>query len=1146
MGVLLNLMVLEGFSNCLPNSSPPVLTKSGVLPGDQARLRNHGIEGFVSDNVVRSIVLSNAEEYHSFVARCRKLTVDDLISVVSQTTFDQETTVRLLRWWRRFCRATGVNPIRGATLKESIRFRLESTPSTVKQMNSYLFFVEDKYAVLLKDLPLPATVLPTIFHEAVGASVLTSDIFRDIWFSSLPFEIFTDFISHHQSMTEGKPEDDMLRVKILSVLCQEYQRRYGPERTVYGNLCQSLLSKTRCIPFDSDAPTAITADYPGEVYLSSAELRAFDGIGSFHKVSAVLHGAGVSDDFLLALGVRKSVSVDFLFAHLDTLAWSKDPKTLIEYLRTATLNRSDVQKLQSTRYLPAKNDSTTSFAPSELYLPNEAIDIFPFVRQLQWPSEPEVSERSENGRFLIKVGVQTRPGLTDLLTFASSSSLSDDQRIKALDYISDGLGSSNGTFAKEYRILSNSVRKSFKFLPCTLNEPLTREDPRRILCSVGECYGDSSAAIMGFPVVDPKLGKRGERYSDRFECDGKPSGSATLSKLAHITELAKSELKSCSPEDMKETSIRISKIFNEMFGYLSHRVSDFHTTTIATVTRDAIIPSESNGTILWLRPDEVFFRRADKPSDTLTEELFHMIDFNPFLAAAGVKESATTKEIFQRILKSPDDVLRIMGSESKYRSLLRRIAASPPFSLANVPDSIRKCPFLLGYSVRPNALQFESEEGSEPSEKITYKLAKAEDLYVVDNSNFARMFPVQRAPPETDLEDFYIALGSKYISKSITRRYEIVGKPNSDSELVDAFCERLRERGPLLVSPNVTSRPLVRGAASILEDGNLGVYEATNLLVVYTLGKQSRRNRTTCFARPDGKNRNALYLTANLDMFDAGQAIGDLILQRCQLEDAFFISSLLEAPLDSLRSRGFPVDRLVKPVEPSFLAEDEKDDTTEHASENTGQKEIATRSMNDDSEGSKVDILKNMFPQADPSMLKSLLGKDPSMNDVMKLANQLATGVVPKSDGDDTVSTRADDDKESSPAIEEQAKKKSLRKRLSKAFGGKKASSFGGMQMPQTAGVTVSPPTSNSTEQRKPVPPSSDANTQNVLENALANSVSSANTVQKSGFDSPETNLTSIPKDLDRGDSWYGCRCRLTLPSYHDFPVSVRCCLGIL
>jgi hypothetical protein len=53
--------------------------------------------------------------------------------------------------------------------------------------------------------------------------------------------------------------------------------------------------------------------YKQDLYLYSAELKAFDGVGSFHKASKTLKDAGVTEDFLLAIGVRKSIAIEFLF-----------------------------------------------------------------------------------------------------------------------------------------------------------------------------------------------------------------------------------------------------------------------------------------------------------------------------------------------------------------------------------------------------------------------------------------------------------------------------------------------------------------------------------------------------------------------------------------------------------------------------------------------------------------------------------------------------------------------------------------------------------------------------------------------------------------------------------------------------------------
>lgn len=156
------------------------------------------------------------------------------------------------------------------------------------------------------------------------------------------------------------------------------------------------------------------------------------------------------------------------------------------------------------------------------------------------------------------------------------------------------------------------------------------------------------------------------------------------------------------------------------------------------------------------------------------------------------------------------------------------------------------------------------------------------------------VFPVLRAPHESDLEDFYASLGSAYISQKVKTSFEVIGRSQQATSLTKQLGERIRERSPLLVSPSVTSRPLVSNAASILGDGQLNLVEADDLKAVYSLGRTVRNQRVTSCTKPAGMRKNNLYITGEFDWFDVGNAIGGLILQRCQLEDAFFIGSLLE------------------------------------------------------------------------------------------------------------------------------------------------------------------------------------------------------------------------------------------------------------
>jgi hypothetical protein len=523
-----------------------------------------------------------------------------------------------------------------------------------------------------------------------------------------------------------------------------------------------------------------------------------------------------------------------------------------------------------------------------------------------------------------------------------------------------------------------------------------------------------------------------------------------------------------------------------------------------------------------------------------------------------VKQQATTEDIFQLLLKSPQSVLATLGSEQKYRSLLRRVAANPPFS--KVTAEIRNAPFLLAYSLKTA----EKKDDLSP-DSSTYRLAKAEEIFIVDNSVFGRMFPVDRAPHESDLEDFYVLLGSRYISKSVDRRFEVVGKSSDDTALTIALKERILERSPLLVSPSITSRPLVADAASIVSDKRLLVLEAPSLMAVYSLGGTVRRSRTTCFSRQVsgqfGVKKNAIYVVEGFDFFDLGFAIGDLILKRCQLEDAFFISSLLEAPLDQLRARGFPVDRILpKPApvpEPTIVDVPENygsampHGTTRSTTEPVANSSSAISSDRNESQ-SKADlvssaqaasppqdesasqgveqILKQMYPDADENYLRAALGDNPSMDDVQRLATDMSSGNYPKEDATSdagTVDTAASSLRGQEPDKSSPKKSKSgLRKKFGRALGGLLSGTTpprpasGQQHENGDAGVGPAGPSSGvRQEHANPVSPAVDLSSQNQLDKMLQNTVSASSKVNRQGVEAQETALTSIPEGLDRGET---------------------------
>lgn len=1123
------IALAQGFSRCLPNIPPPVLTKSGVIRGDQARLPQHGMEYFIKHNVVRNVVFMNAEEYHQLLGGCRRLNLEDLLSYLSDQILNEEDVVRMIQWWPRFVRTDTRAAGRGGLLKERIRFYPKAAAGNdvikVTTLDSYIYYVDDKK--IPKGLPLPETSLPPELQEEIGIRVLTDSALAG-WFLDMSIDVWADFISNHQCIISGRPEDEKLRLSVLTALCKEYYRRTQHDRLQFGLFMQRLLSDKRCLPFDSSEPSQFATERPVDLYLNSTELKAFDGIGSFNKVSLSLKDAGVTDDFLLILGVRKSVAIDFLFSNLENLRWSDDPKPMIEYLRSASLTAADMDKLKTSQYLPAENDVSRTFSPQELYLPNSDLRIFTFVKLLQWPSQDDLTERSGNGQFLIRLGCLTHPPLSTMLQYLAEKVDDEQIRIRALDYIVKNLGP-NGVYESNYSRLKSNTLLQLRFLPCLLKDPLVSASQKREIHSPLSCYSDPSCLIMGFPVLDPDVDKRsGNLYGCRFRCLNAPDAAALVSQLLHLVEAAKSKLLKASGEAHKNECIYIVGIFHSIFQYLSSRSSEFTERDFNSLKSQRFIPISAQASIAWYDPSDVYFKSSER-GDSLTQELFCVVEFSPFLAAAGVRSEATTHDLFRVMLTNPEKILKTLGSEAKYRTLLRRIAANPPFR--DVTPQIQNAPFLLGYKIN------ESEDGTE--EKQSYLLAKAGDIYIIDNSFFGRMFPVVRAPHESDLENFYVQLGSTYISKGVRKSFDIIGGTRAGTNLSVQLEGRIHERSPLLVSPSVTSRPLVKNASSLLDDGKLSIFEVDNLKAVYSLGSCVRNQRVTSCAKALGGMRNALYITAEFDWFDVGYAIGGLILQRCQLEDAFFIGSLLEAPLEQLRSRGFPVDRILSPPEPEptppplLVPVAPAAPMTTSTPPNTSSSSTAQDTQKKAQREGVDEILQQMFPDCEDGYIQKRLGTKSTMDDVRSLAEEMSTGKYPKKqskpdDGKLTVEPMNG----ASPSFDKQPKsekKASFGRRIGKALSGIKHNAVGvaGGLAGATAGGAIhaapqpNVPHSSPSNNGRPVAPEVDNLAQTNLEAMLKNQVGNSTNVNARGHTSEERIMTDIPDGLNRHEG--GC-----------------------
>jgi hypothetical protein len=411
------------------------------------------------------------------------------------------------------------------------------------------------------------------------------------------------------------------------------------------------------------------------------------------------------------------------------------------------------------------------------------------------------------------------------------------------------------------------------------------------------------------------------QIATRTRCQKDPAPALLLKHLVQLINMSKAKMEYVENKGEGESGERdkaidnILTLFQGVFLYMSTRTSDFDKNHVAVLSKTAFIPRKVRGQLIFYLPSQIFFQKeqSENDQDSLAEALFQEVEYNSFLALAGVKSEPALQELFELMITKPDEVLDCLG-EPKYKALLRRCAANPPFK--HVTKEMRSSAWLLGYLVMDEELTSDDGKDTPAGQSAQFVLSRAEDIYIVDNSFLRRQFSMFVSPMEQQLEEFYNMLGSQYVSQVVTKSFEVKGRQNKDTDLARQFASRISERRPLLISPSISSRPLSPNASKVLDEKYLEVVQVDDIQAKYSFQRSSKHVKVTSCARAASRQSTTIFITSNFDWFDVGTAIGGLILKRCQLEDAFFLSSILEAPLDTLRSRGFPVDRVLKPVAP--------------------------------------------------------------------------------------------------------------------------------------------------------------------------------------------------------------------------------------
>lgn len=373
-----------------------------------------------------------------------------------------------------------------------------------------------------------------------------------------------------------------------------------------------------------------------------------------------------------------------------------------------------------------------------------------------------------------------------------------------------------------------------------------------------------------------------------------------------------------SPPPTKEKGKEVFEFLGKFQGEFGHH----HWSALRTLK---FIPLDDSGSN-FVEPQSCYF---DKKDSAFHPDLLTTVDFgraaNLFLKSCGVKEEPTPVELTQLVVRAPHDFLNRNGGVENYKSILRQIASHMHVirtQKALVTEMMRS-PFLLGEKRINQDVDDETDTGSKPGADgkgddddeegsssanqgqvvVQYKLAKASDIYLIDDTVLQQIFTPLSAPMESHLETLYEALGSTWISRQVKETCRPQGAL-AVTRRSENLQELIVERAPLLLSDHPPSRL----------NFNLD-WLTTKLKVRQVPEIQLRRefiptgaihneSTTACIVQDQAK---AYYLLVtakgDMDYFDIADALAKLLLRKKKLNDSIWWSNLLFTSLVNLKRK---------------------------------------------------------------------------------------------------------------------------------------------------------------------------------------------------------------------------------------------------
>lgn len=366
-----------------------------------------------------------------------------------------------------------------------------------------------------------------------------------------------------------------------------------------------------------------------------------------------------------------------------------------------------------------------------------------------------------------------------------------------------------------------------------------------------------------------------------------------------------------------------------LFGYFASRISEVRDNSLAKLKSAPIVPvsrtrgvhkAEKTGSgVSHISPLHTYLGKS-----ATYGEIFDFVDFgqeaNAFLFHCGAKSEPTKLEVAHLVCSEPARMLDVLQSAEKYLDLLKSLAEFTPV-LQRDRDLWRRMkasPCLLAYkelavSTKGNLIDLDEEEEAPIKQ---YQLASASQIVVLDDIISYRLFKEHLicAPEEDALETFYLQLGGQKLS-SLVQEDVRIGNHTGNQKSAEKLRKHVLERSKIFLYEYANyRRDGIKHDTKWLEK-NLRVETVRSVALRRTLKdhqKSHTEKRSAAGAHEQGSWVLFVADEGRPDMYQVGQAICQMLLNRPNQQAYLFFEPFLTLDLLGLRARGYNVDRILR------------------------------------------------------------------------------------------------------------------------------------------------------------------------------------------------------------------------------------------